>query len=371
MNVEDLRADIPAIEEAIYLNTGASGPSPRRVASAVTGAIESQEYDAHATGDPYTFAFDGYEQTHRAVADFIGATPAEIALTNSTSEAINLVAGAHDWEQSDVVVRTDLEHAAGILPWEHLRETRDIEVRILETNGGYLDLEAYTTAVREARLVCVSAITWTHGTRLPVAELVEIAHDAGAQVLVDAVQVVGQVPLDVTEWGADFVAAAAHKWMLGPWGGGFLYTQEDVASDIAPASIGYRSVEDPYASPPQYKQGAGRFEIGTASPGPYAGVRESIAVLEEIGLDVIEQRIQELTGYLKNRVNEERLLSPTAHESGLVSFRIEDPQRAVDNLRSQDIYVRSIPLTDALRVSLHAFNTEGDIDAFLAALDEM
>lgn len=88
-------------------------------------------------------------------------------------------------------------------------------MRVVETDQGRIDRDAYLAAVADAELVCFSAVTWTHGTRLPVADLVDIAHDAGALALVDAVQVPGQLPMDVREWGADVVAAAGQKWLLG------------------------------------------------------------------------------------------------------------------------------------------------------------
>jgi selenocysteine lyase/cysteine desulfurase len=145
-------------------------------------------------------------------------------------DGINRIACALPWEPGDAVVRTDLEHPAGILPWQRLARQRDVEVRVVGSEAGRLDLDAYREAVDGAALVCLSALTWNYGTHLPVAELVDVAHDAGALVLVDAVQVPGQAPMDVGEWGADAVAAAGHKWLLGLWGAGFLYVEESAAS---------------------------------------------------------------------------------------------------------------------------------------------
>lgn len=369
MTPEELRAAIPALDETVYLNTGASGPSPHRVIEAAQRELERHEDDAHAHDDPYKFAFDRFDETRAAVADFVGAVPDEIALTNSTTDGINVVASAIDWESGDVIVRPDFEHAGGILPWKRFQREHGVEIRVVETAGGRIPSDAYTEAVADARLVVFSAITWTHGTRLPVAELVEIAHDAGAEVLVDAVQVPGQTPLDVSEWGAEFVAAAGHKWLLGPWGAGFLYVEESAANDLEPAAVGYRSVEDSYASQPTYKPGARRFEVGTASPGPYAGLREAIDVVESIGIDTIESRIRELTAYLKEELGEDRLLSPREFESGLVTIRAEDPEATVERLAASGVVVRALPIPNTIRASVHAFNTRDDLDALLAELD--
>nr|WP_199722482.1 aminotransferase class V-fold PLP-dependent enzyme [Haloarcula sp. Atlit-47R] len=157
------------------------------------------------------------------------------------------------------------ERAVGALPRQRL-ERDGIEVRVVPTENGRLDRESFKTAVSGADMVCFSALTWTHGTKLPVAELVDIAHDAGAFALVDAVQVPGQLPMNVSAWGADAVAAAGHKWLLGLWGGGFLYVNGDVADSLHPRTVGYRSVETPTADPFEYAEGARRFEVGPANP---------------------------------------------------------------------------------------------------------
>ena len=368
MDLTDLRADVPALEDSIYFNTGASGPSPRRIVEATESALEHHAYDAPANEGMYAAAFNAFDAARGAVSGLIGAEPAEIALTGSTTDGINRIAGAIDWSEGDVVVRTDLEHAAGVLPWRRLERERGVEVRVLETEGGRLDLEDVKAVAEEARLFCVSSLTWTHGTRLPIEEVVEIAHDADARVLVDAVQSVGQTPVDVRGWGADLVAGAGHKWLLGPFGAGFLYVREGVETELVPNAIGYRSVEDPNAEAYEYKPGAARFEVGTASPALYAGLEEATALHEEIGTVAIESRIETLTDRLKDGIDDERLLSPRTYESGLVTIADDDPEATVERLSEKGIVVRSLPYPEAIRASVHAFNTPEDVDALLEAL---
>ncbi|WIV67254.1 aminotransferase class V-fold PLP-dependent enzyme [Natrialbaceae archaeon AArc-T1-2] len=368
MNPTELRADIPALEEAIYLNTGASGPSPRRVVDAIGSTLEYHEYDAHAGKGPYEATADADDTARTSVAALLGASPTEIALTQSTTDGINRVAGAIDWDETDVVVRTDLEHAAGILPWRRLERERGVDVRVLETEGGRLDLEATKAVAGEATLFCLSSLTWSHGTQLPVSEVVETAHEAGAYVLVDAVQSVGQTAIDVHEWGADFVAAAGHKWLLGPFGAGFLYVRDGVERDLAPSAIGYRSVEDPYADPYEYSPGAGRFEAGTTSPALAAGLEAAIELFGDVGVETVEERIATLTDRLKAGLDDDRLLSPREYESGLVTIAADDPEATVSRLAEEGIVVRSLPFPEAVRVSVHAFNTPEDVDAVLEAL---
>ncbi|AEH36710.1 aminotransferase class V-fold PLP-dependent enzyme [Halopiger xanaduensis] len=370
MDPTALRETIPGLESDVYCNWGASGPSPRRVVEAAESALEHHEYAAPGDEGMYPAALDAYDEARAAVADLLGATPDEIALTESTTDGINRIAGAVslEWDEDDAVVRTDLEHAAGVLPWQRLERQRGIDVRVLETERGRLDLEDVKAAAADASLFCVSSLTWTHGTRLPVSEIVDIAHDAGALVLVDAVQAPGQGPVDVTEWDADFVVGAGHKWLLAPFGSGFCYVDEDVAADLVPPAIGYRSVKDPDATEYQYAAGARRFEVATASPVPHAGLVEAIDCLEEIGLETVRDRIERLTDRLKAGISDERLLSPREFESGLVTIDVDDPEATVERLAAHDITIRSLPYPDAIRISVHAVNTPADVDAALEAL---
>ncbi|RQG86916.1 aminotransferase class V-fold PLP-dependent enzyme [Natrarchaeobius halalkaliphilus] len=368
----DLRETIPAIESGIYCNWGAGGPSPRRVVEAAESVLERHEYEAAFEGGQYRAAFDAYEESRAAIAGLLGASPDEIALTESTADGINRIASGLEWTADDVVVRTDLEHSAGILPWKRLERERGIDVRVLETDGGRVDLEAVADAAADATLFCVSSVTWTHGTRLPVAEIVEIAHEAGALVLVDAVQSPGQTPVDVREWGADFVVGAGHKWLVGPFGSGFCYVREGRERTLTPAAIGYRSVAEPNADDYRYEAGARRLEVGSATPAAHAGLVDAIDCFGEMGLETVERRIERLTDRLKAGVDEDRLISPDRFESGLVTIATDDPEATVQRLAEEDIVVRSLPSSAAypraVRVSVHAFNAREEVDAVLEAL---
>jgi selenocysteine lyase/cysteine desulfurase len=368
MNPRELRADVPALHDGVYMNFGAHGPSPPYVVEAADEFVRSHEYEAPVAEDPYSVAFESYDRTRERIASFVGATSDEIALTESTTAGINAVAGAIEWQPGDVVVRTDLEHPAGVLPWQRLRQ-EGVEVRVVETEAGRIDEDAFAAAVADARLACFSAVTWTHGTRLPVADLVNIAHEAGALALVDAVQVPGQLPMDVHEWGADAVAAAGHKWLLGLWGGGFLYVDRAVAEELEPRTIGYRSVETPTADHYEFAAGARRFEVGSANPAPHAALAEAIDVIDSVGVEDIADRIGNLAGRLAQGVPEERLYSPKAPESGLVTIGVDDPAETVDRLASDGIVVRSLPEPDAVRASIHAVNTASEVDQLLGALE--
>lgn len=368
MNPEDLREAIPALESDIYLNAGASGPSPKPVIDATVEAVKQHEYEAPVEDGAYPTAFDVFDETRGAIAAFLGAAPSEIALTHSTADGISRVAASIDWNPGDVIVRTDLEHSAGILPWWNLQR-EGCEVRVHETAHGRLDLNTLADDIADARLICLNSITWSHGTRLPVEDVVEIAHESDTLVLIDAVQSIGQTNLNVAEWNADFVVGAGHKWLLGPWGAGWLYSNDALGEELTPAQVGYRSVIDPTAPSPEFKPGAARFEVGTTNIGPYVGLQTAIETIESVGLDTIETRIERLTDRLKDGLGE-RCLSPSEYESGLVTFSAADPEALVERLKTEDIHVRALPVPNsAVRASVHAYNTTEDIDSLLTEID--
>lgn len=370
MDPQGLRESIPAVEAATYLNTGASGPSPRNVVDAATDALRHHAFRAPADEGPYAHGERVFDEARAAVADHLGTVPGNVALTNSTGDGLARVAAAVDFEPGDVVVRLDHEHAANVLPWARLEREAGVEVRVVETFGGRVDHEAFADAVADARLVAFSSVCWTNGVRLDVPELTAIAQEAGARVVVDAVQSVGQHAVDVTEWGADAVVASGHKWLLGAWGSGFVYVDPGFAEALHPAVLGYFGVEYPPSADYDLKSGAQRFEVGTRSLAPYAALTEAIATVEAVGIDVIEAEIERLTDHLKAAVPVDELHSPPPFESGLVSLRVDDPAATVQRLAANDVHVKTVPGPhgDLVRVSLHAFNTTRDVNQLLAAL---
>ena len=368
MEPETLRADIPALEDCVFLNTGASGPTPRRVMDAITGFHEQHKFESPCGDGMYPVAMEARQRARETIASFVGADPDELALTRNTVEGINHVASGIDWQPGDVVVRTDLEHPAGELPWERLEDLEGIEVRELATERGRLDVDDLKDAVADARLLCLSSLTWNFGTRLPIGEVVDVAHDADTLVLVDAVQSTGQVPLDVADWGADFVAGSGHKWLLGAWGSGFLYVDSDRLHDLVPRRIGYFSVDrDAPGERYTYAPDASRFELGTTALAPYVGMAESVDLFAELGMKTVQSRIERLTDRLKDGLGD-RLLSPREYESGLVTFAADDPDATAERLADAGVRIRSIPDPHACRVSVHVFNTAEDIDRLLDLL---
>ncbi len=366
MDPAALRAAMPVTDEVAYFNTGASGPSPRPVVEAIADFAAYHAYDSPAREGMYEAGWTAEADAREAVGRLLGTDAERIALTQSTTAAINLVATNVDWQPGDVVVSTEAEHPSGRLPWARLADVRGIEHRRIEGDAGQYDAESFGEAIEDARLVCLSAVTWNRGTRIPVGEVVERAHEAGAAVLVDAVQAPGQLPVDVEAWGADFVAGAGHKWLLGPWGAGFLYVSERGRRELDPLRVGPKGVEDPAAAEPEYDEGARMFDLTTGQAAVYAGLEAAIDLHLDIGTEAIQSRIEALTDRLKAGIPDDRLVSPREYETGLVSFRVDDPEAFVEACEADGVVLRTIPDPECVRASVHAFNDESEVDRLLA-----
>lgn len=368
-DLDELRASIPVCEEVAYFNTGATGPSPEFVLDAVDDWNRFHKTDVLVSGDAYETGFAAYEAIRERVAPFFGAEPSEIALTDSTGDGLSAVVAALDWEPGDVVVTTDLEHPAGDVPLARLREQYGVEVHVVETEAGRIDTDEFAEAVADAKLAVFSSLAWNYGTRLPVAELVEIADEAGAFTLVDAVQEPGQCPVDFAAWGADAVVGSGHKWLLGVWGSGVLYVDEDSVFDLTPTQVSYRSVTEPTGEY-ELKPEAARFELGTTAIGAHVGLTESVRLFESLGVETIREEILRLAARFTEQIPEERLVGPAEPETGLVTVDVADPEATVERLARENLSIRPLPHPDCVRVSVHAFNTAEEVDRLAAAFDD-
>jgi len=167
--------------------------------------------------------------------------------------------------------------------------------------------------------------------------------------------------VDLQDWGVEYVAGTAHKWLLGPWGVGFLYVSPEAPVE-AQTRVGYKSAPEPNESGRLHGD-TRRFEVSTASPALYAGTTEAAKIHKQMGTQNVETRISRLVSLLEDGLGERHLSSG----GGLVRFESPKPQETVERLRGSGIVIRSLPNGD-LRASVHAFNTEDDLDQLLEAL---
>lgn len=377
--IESLRAELPAIRDRVYLNTGTSGPMPERSLKAACDLLEWIAREGFASPPVLSAYSRTLAEAREKLASVLSCDPGSIALTHSTSDGIGIVAAGIDWQAGDEVIISDLEHISGIAPWMLLAKRKGIVVRNLQSEGGRLAAERIVQAITpKTKLICVSHVSYATGAVLPVQEICRTARRAGAWVVVDGAQAVGHLPVDVTALECDFYALPGQKWLLGPEGTGALYVAPQALEAIEPARIGWASLaHDPGQAGEEeirLHPDARRFETGTIHAPAFRALTESIRMLEAIGWNAIFQRALHLADLAREQLAQipgVRIVTPKAEASGLLTFAIDgiDPERVVKEVWSNHrIVIRSIPSFAALRAAFHAFNDQDDVEALTSAI---
>lgn len=368
MNLAELRAELPVLERAAYLNTGTFGPLPRRAVEAVIGQ-ERTELELGRVGKAYWELVRAHrERARAALAATIGAPPETVALTHSTTEGCNIAVASLRLEPGDEIVTTDVEHF-GLLGPLHASGAR---VRVARLRGRPAG-EAYEAVAAEVgaatRLLAVSHVAWSTGNVLPLARLAELARDAGAALLVDGAQSAGAIPVDVGACGADFYTISGQKWLLGPDGTGGLYVRPELTPVLAVPFVSYfgqQAYEPDGTFVPL--EGAARFDPGTVPAPALAGLVESLAFAEAAGEERFA-RARDLAERCRERLAERFEVVTDPGQATLVTFAWPgDTAAAVTALADRGVIVRDIPGSGWLRVSIGFWTAEEELDRLLDGL---
>ncbi|MBO2519148.1 MULTISPECIES: aminotransferase class V-fold PLP-dependent enzyme [Limnochorda] len=383
--VEALRRQLPVTRQWIYMNTGTSGPVPEP-------ALEAEAQAARAMSE----AGPGREATVRAgearletirqeLARFLGTSPERLSLTQSTSDGIAKVVAGLPWRPGDEVITSELEHASGILPFAYLRDRAGVRVRLLRPRDGVcLTVDELREALTpRTRLVCMSHVSYSTGARLPVEAAAEMVQQHGALLLVDGAQSAGVLPVNLEALGADAYAVPGQKWLLGPEGTGVLAITPRAQEWVAPTSLAWASVDhgDGPAHPLAYrlKPSARRYELATMSLPLFEGLRASVAILDQVGATAVWERVASLATRLKEGLAARpgvELITPLEADrsAGLVTFKLRGvpaPEAARLLTERYRVVGRWVPRPEAVRLSVHLFNTEDEVERVLEAIDEL
>jgi len=380
-HVQQIRQEMPATTSHMYLNTGTFGPMP---ISALQAMQERLQYECRE-GRIGTEAFEEtkalYTKVRSSVAHLLNADMQEIALTNNTGEGMNIVSYGFNWQEGDEVITTNHEHTNALAPLHQLRDRYGIVIRMadLGPQGDLPVLEAVSKLVTSrTRLIDISHVLWTTGATLDLRSVGQMGHEHGIPVLIDGAQSAGAIPVDVKDLDVDFYAIPMQKWLCGPDGSGALYIRHASQHYITPTYVGYRSVKHEKGVEWALEESAQCFDPGGRQPSSLAGVATALNWLEEfVGYKWLFERISSLHTYACHAfktIPGLTLLTPRPGASGLVTFKIEgyDVEEVVKRLKDEhNIYIRSIPSIEALRVSTGFYNTEEEIDMLVRALQDM
>ena len=376
-----VRAALPALEAGIYLNTGSVGPLPAETAAAIDELEEYELRTGRAHPDYYLETLQRMAEARAATAAVLTADVGDIALTHSTTDGMNVGIWGIDWRAGDRAVTTSLEHAGGIGALYNLRARRGIDLAFVDVDPKRSEadvLGAFDEAIDErTRAVVVSHVLWASGAVLPLDRLAALAHARGALLIVDGAQAAGAIPVDLAATGADVYALAAQKWLLGPEGMGAVAVAPAARERLMPAYGGWYSFESVDSSGlAVWWPDARRFESSNYHRPSIVGMARSIGWLSMfVGLEWIHTR-----GLAMARLAAERLaavdgvdvITPLDRMATLVSFRIRGwtPDAALEELGARVFAVaRTVPLVDAIRISVGFFTSEAEIDRFVGCVE--
>ncbi len=379
-------------KQLVYLDAAASAPKPRSVVDTIADAYSHHYANVHRgiyeLSEDATARFEG---ARRKVAAFIGArSEREIVFVRNATEAINLV--AYSWGRSNVragdrVVTTQLEHHANIVPWQQL--TREVGATldyVAITDDGRLELDDLRAKLAlRPKLLAVAGVSNALGTINPLREIVEMAHAAGALVLVDAAQSVPHMPTDVVALDCDFLALSGHK-MLGPSGIGALWGRRELLDAMPPFMTGGSMIIRVTMDGAEWNEVPYKFEAGTPAIVEAIGLGAAIDYLNALGMDAVrahERHLFEQAWAALGAIPGVRRLGPddAATHAGVISFVLDGihPHDVATVFDSEGVAVRAghhcaqpvmlrydIPATT--RASFYVYNDLDDVEALASAV---
>jgi len=367
---ETCRELFPIFAQRLYINSCSQGA----LSDAVRAAYEQYLADWDEYGAPWEYWVERQEAARDAVAGLVNALPDEIAVTTSLSAGVSALASGLRFTRRSKVVLTDWEFPTIGQIW-HAQESRGARVtHVAAAADGTIPIEHFERAIDDdTLLVSITHVCYRNGAMVDVPAVVELAHERGALVLLDAFQSVGSLPLDVRGLDVDFLGAGVLKYLLGSAGLGFFYCRRDLVERVWPTQTGWFADENIFAmdhtdySPAHT---AARFQSGTPPvPSIYAGIA-GIELMQEIGIAETREHVQGLNSHLLDGLDELQasVVTPRAPErrGALICVKSTDAKALVAALGDEGIITSE--RDGNLRISAHCYNSVEDIDTVLAAL---
>ena len=391
-----VRGDFPILKREIndfplaYLDNAATTQKPQCVIDSLLDFYST--HNSNVSRGVYALAEEAteiYEEGRESIAKFIGATDSgNIIFTRGTTESINLVASAwaqHILKTGDQIIVTEMEHHSNLVPWQMAAQASGAELvywpitpEAGSTGVGLLELEELGELLTDSvNLLAVTAVSNVLGTVNPIAKIVEMAHERGIPVLVDAAQAVARMPIDVTGWDCDFLAFSGHK-VYGPTGIGVLYAKKERLDEMQPFQGGGGMIKDVKKDGISYGELPNKYEAGTMATAQVIAFDQSIKFLEKIGIENIVNHEQELIEYgqeILRKNNSVKLIGSPKNKGAVLSFIIEGvhPHDIATILDEDGVAIRAghhccqilhdkLGIPASARASLGVYNTKDDLD---------
>ncbi|MCU7249965.1 aminotransferase class V-fold PLP-dependent enzyme [Pseudomonas koreensis] len=391
MNLAQLRADTPAVEQLIHFNNAGAALMPNPVIEVMTGHLQLEAriggYEAAAQ------QAQALENVYSSIGRMINARPEEIAVIENATRAWDMAFYSLPLRAGDVVLTSTTEYAGNFIPYLQLRQQRGIEIKVIPNDEhGQVSLTALRDMLDDDRVALVSlpVIATNGGPVQPIEQIGALARAAGVLFLLDACQGVGQMPIDVARIGCHMLAATSRKYLRGPRGMGFLYVEKSLCESLQPAFLDLHSAALLTPDTFSIRGDARRFENWECNVAAKLGMGAAADYAMAQGIEPMWQRIQRLAEHLRNRLAEVPGVTTRdagSIKSGIVTFTCKDASATqvqqwlasqekrinvtTSTYRSTMLDMQQRDLTEVSRASLHAYNTEAEIEAMVQALAGM
>lgn len=376
--VRDLRnREFPWTGATTYLNNASIGPIPERTRLALD-AFNAKRTAPHLLPDREMQ--NVLAEARTAAARLIGAGADEIALAPNTSTGLNIAARALPLQRGEIVLLSDREFPANVYPWKNLAD-RGVTAEIAPvTPEGFPDEAHLLERLRDprVRVLAVSFVQFSNGYRADLDTLGAACRANGTWLVVDAIQGLGNCPLDVRETPIDVLATGGQKWLLSPWGTGFIYVRRELIPLLAPTAVGWMAYDgtDDFTNLVKYsgtlRSDARRYEVGTIGFQDMIGMTASLSLVESLTVDAVAHYTRALAEPLLNWARNQgvRIVSPQddLHRSAIVCVAPEHAAESFRRLKAAGVVCAF--REGAIRISPHGYNTCEEIEKVVDVLDE-
>lgn len=398
LDIESIRNEYPILSREvcgrplIYLDSAATSQTPRCVVERINEMYFTKKANVHRGVHQLSQeATEMQENTREKVRAFLNAAEKEeIIFTRGTTEAINLVASSYGERlcNGDEIILTVMEHHSNIVPWQLLQKSKRIRIKVVKINeNGELSLDLYRNLFTEnTRFVSLAHVSNVLGTVNPVKEMIAIAHSHGVPVLIDGAQSAPHLKIDVRDLDADFFVCSAHK-MYGPTGVGVLYGKRRLLEAMPPYQGGGEMIGHVTFEKTTFAELPFKFEAGTPDFVGIAAFSEAIDYINRIGIDNIAEWEHHLLLRATDGLTQipgMRIFGTAAEKSGVISFLVGnihhyDMGMLLDKLgvavrtghHCAQPLMQHFGIEGTVRASFGVYNTEAEIDAFVAAVDRV
>jgi selenocysteine lyase/cysteine desulfurase len=370
------RTEGPGTAETIYLNNASVGPLPERTRRVLD---EFNRKRAAPFQLPDRELLATLAQSRRLAAELVGASPEEIALAINTGFGLSLAARALPLRPGDIVLASDKEFPANVYPWMLLKDSGVTLELAPTTPEGWPDEAGLLNRLSDprVRVLAVSLVQFSNGYTVDLARLSAATRASDTYLVVDAIQGVGQLPVDVKKTPVDILACGAQKWLLSPWGSGFVYVRRELVRQLSPSITGWMAFEgtEDFTRLTEYRDtlrgDARRFELITLPYQDFAGMNASVGLLLSVGIQRIAEHLQALHAPVLDWAARHgvRVVSPRAEQgSGILCVQPPDVGEAFRRLKGARVI--SSMREGAIRLSPHLYNTVEEMERVVDILEE-